>query len=76
MIAGSFDAMTSPQSAAAAAWKLPNSTSIVIPEVGHYVLRGSKCAQDVRRAFVGNPTAKLDISCVAALKVPPFKTAE
>jgi hypothetical protein len=37
------------------------------------VLRDSECAQRVRQAFVDDPKSKPDVSCVAALKVPPFK---
>ena len=75
VIAGSYDAMTSPQSAEAAAKPIPNSTLIVIPGIGHYVLPKSECAQKVMHAFVDNPKAKPDVSCVAALKVPAFTIA-
>ena len=64
VIAGSYDAITSPQSAEAAARPIPASTLIVIPGVGHYVLPKSDCAQKVMQAFVDNPKAKPDVSCV------------
>lgn len=47
----------------------------MIPGLGHYVLRDSACAQQVRQAFVDNPKAKPDTSCVDTVKVPPFKIA-
>jgi pimeloyl-ACP methyl ester carboxylesterase len=72
VIAGSYDAMTSAKAAEAAAKPIPGSTLIVIPGVGHYVMRSSECAQKVMHAFVDNPKTKPDVSCVAALKVPPF----
>jgi pimeloyl-ACP methyl ester carboxylesterase len=75
VIAGSYDAMTSAKAAEAAAKPIPGSTLIVIPGVGHYVLRTSECAQKVMHAFVDNPKTKPDVSCVAALKVPPFTIA-
>jgi pimeloyl-ACP methyl ester carboxylesterase len=75
VIAGSYDAMTSAKAAEAAAKPIPGSTLIVIPGVGHYVLPKSECAQKVMHAFVDNPKTKPDTSCVAALKVPPFKIA-
>jgi hypothetical protein len=40
----------------------------VFPETGHGALAFSDCAQDLGVAFIENPEAKLDLSCVAALK--------
>jgi pimeloyl-ACP methyl ester carboxylesterase len=75
VIAGSYDALTSAAAAEAAAKPIPNSTLIVIPGVGHYVLPKSECAQKVMHAFVDNPKTKPDVSCVAALKAPSFTIA-
>lgn len=71
-IAGSFDALTSAHAAAEAARPIPDSTLIVLPGIGHYVLPKSECARKVMAAFIAEPKAKPDGSCVAGLKVPSF----
>ncbi len=68
-----FDAKTSPMSAKYAAQTLQNSTTIVIPGIGHFVLPQSKCAQQVLASFLNNPDAKPDTGCVASLSPPPFQ---
>ena len=71
VIAGSFDAKTSPQWAVYAAQTLPHSTTIVIPGIGHWVTPQSPCAQSVIASFLATPSAP-DTSCVATLSPPPF----
>jgi pimeloyl-ACP methyl ester carboxylesterase len=71
VIAGSYDAVTSAETAAAAARPLTNATMITIPGAGHFVLPKSTCAQEVMASFLVNPTTP-DTSCVATLKAPPF----
>lgn len=73
VIAGSFDAKTSPQWAIYAASTLQNSTTIVIPGVGHWVTPQSDCAQEVIASFLADPTKTPDTSCVANLSPKPFK---
>ena len=55
VIGGSFDAKTSPRWAAYAARTLVNSTTIIIPGIGHLVTAQSPCAQTVVQAFLANP---------------------
>lgn len=74
VIAGSYDAITSAESAAAAAKPLTKATLIVIPGVGHFVVPKSPCAQQVMASFLANPSAP-DTACVATLKPPPFTIA-
>jgi len=72
VIAGSFDAKTSPQWAIYAAGTLQNSTVITIPGIGHWVTPQSTCAQDVLADFLANPSAPPDTSCVAMVTIPEF----
>jgi len=71
VIAGSYDAITSQESAAAAAKPLTKATFVVIPGVGHFVVPKSPCAQAVMISFLANPD-KPDTACVAKLEPPPF----
>ena len=69
---GSYDAKTSPMWAIYAAKTLSNSTTLIIPGIGHFVLAQSPCAQTVERAFLADPTTKPDTSCVGKVTLPPF----
>lgn len=72
VIAGTFDAKTAPTWAEFAAKTLPNSTTIIIPGIGHLVTPQSPCAQSVVESFLANPNSKPDTSCVAGLSPGPF----
>ena len=72
VITGTFDAKTSPQWAVYAAGTLQNSTTIVIPGIGHWVTPQSKCAQSVLASFLSNPNVTPDTSCVKDLSPKPF----
>jgi pimeloyl-ACP methyl ester carboxylesterase len=56
--AGSYDAITSPQAAQAAAPGLSAATLAVIPGVGHFVVPKSDCAQRVMHSFLADPRAR------------------
>jgi pimeloyl-ACP methyl ester carboxylesterase len=71
VIAGSFDAKTSPMWATYVAKTLSKSTTIIIPGVGHLVTAQNQCAQTVFQSFLNNPTSP-DTSCVAQQTIPPF----
>lgn len=73
IVAGSFDAKTSPMWAKYAARTLPNSTTIVIPGVGHWATPQSPCAQKVVASFLADPNLPPDTSCVSKLTPPPFR---
>jgi len=73
VISGSFDAKTSPMWAKYAATTLSNSTTIVIPGIGHWVTPQSRCAQTVLASFLSDPNTPPDTSCVAKLTPPPFQ---
>ena len=72
VINGSYDGKTSPMWAAYVAKTLPNSTTIIIPGIGHLVTAQSPCAEKVAQAFLADPTTKPDTSCVAKVTIPPF----
>jgi pimeloyl-ACP methyl ester carboxylesterase len=74
LVAGSFDAVTSPRWARLAARTLPNSTLITIPGVGHDTVFNSGCAQRVMGSFLATPSAP-NTRCVARLKPPAFTVA-
>jgi pimeloyl-ACP methyl ester carboxylesterase len=72
VINGSFDGKTSPMWAAYVAKTLPNSTTVIIPGIGHLVTAQSPCAQTVVREFLSDPTTRPDTSCVAGVTISPF----
>lgn len=72
VIDGTFDAKTSPMWATYVAKTLSNSTTIIIPGIGHLVTPQSDCAQTVFKSFLENPTSP-DTSCVNGLEPPPFQ---
>lgn len=71
VVDGSFDGKTSPMWATYVAKTLSNSTTIIIPGIGHLVTAQSPCAQTVFQSFLENPTSP-DTSCVSGLTPPPF----
>jgi len=64
LLAGSFDAVTPPSWAEAAARRLTNSLIVTIPGVGHGVADASPCAVRVMNSFLRRPAAP-DTTCVA-----------
>jgi pimeloyl-ACP methyl ester carboxylesterase len=72
VINGTYDAKTSPMWATYVAKTLPNSTTLIVPGIGHFVTAQSPCAQTVIRAFLADPTTKPDTSCVGKVTLPPF----
>jgi hypothetical protein len=55
-----------------AAKTLSNSTTFIVPGIGHFVLAQSPCAQAVEKEFLADPTKKPDTSCLAKVTLPPF----
>ena len=72
VINGTYDGKTSPMWATYVAKILPNSTTLIIPGIGHFVTAQSPCAQTVVRAFLADPSKRPDTSCVAGVTMPPF----
>jgi len=69
--AGMKDTQTNPDAAAMVVRTMSNSQAILYPEAGHGVTIFSKCATDIAEAFIEDPTAKVNVSCVEGLK-PKF----
>jgi pimeloyl-ACP methyl ester carboxylesterase len=60
---GTFDALTGVRWAQYVAGKLPNSTLVVVPAVGHGAVGKSTCGKNVFASFLANPSAP-DTSCI------------
>ena len=61
---GSLDPATPTMNGQSVAETLPNSQVVVITGGGH-VQDGNACARSIMQAFMENPTAKVDASCIA-----------
>ena len=70
VFSGEIDTQTASSWGPLVAETLSNSRAIVFPEAGHGALLFSKCARDVGEAFLENPEAEIDTSCVADLRLP------
>lgn len=67
VLAGQFDPVTPPRYAQQVADTLSSSYSYEFPGVGHSVLLGSTCAQEIAQDFVQDPTTEPDVSCITDL---------
>jgi pimeloyl-ACP methyl ester carboxylesterase len=72
---GEFDPITPPAFGRLAADSLPKSTFIEVPAVGHGAVPYNECTKDIMVAFLAQPSASLDTSCVAAIAPASFTTA-
>lgn len=68
VLSGLNDTQTSWEWGPLAAQTLTNARSFVFPEAGHGVLIFSACATDIGVAFIADPEAVPDTSCIAGLK--------
>ena len=75
ILAGTFDCSTAPAWVDQVTPGLRNSQVLHFPGVGHGVLPTSRCAQAIMTAYVDDPSASVDRSCIAATTVPTFTTA-
>lgn len=71
VVSGTFDVKTGASWAKGVARNLSNSTSVLVPGIGHWVVPQSPCAQSVLASFLARPTAP-DTSCVDDLEPQPF----
>ena len=74
IFSGEFDPITPPAFGRLAADTLPNSTFIEVPAVGHGAVPYNECTKDIMAAFLDQPSASLDTSCVAAIAPASFTT--
>ncbi|NCC61144.1 MAG: hypothetical protein EOM12_09410, partial [Verrucomicrobiae bacterium] len=73
VINGAYDTQTGTNWAIEVASHLPNGYLVLVPTVGHGVMQGGACPQQIIRAFLADPTQRPDTSCLAslALDYPP-----
>ncbi len=72
LLAGQYDPVTPPEYASRAANTLERSTVVEFPGLGHATF-AQPCPISIYTAFINNPTAKLNISCVDQMQPPPFR---
>lgn len=71
---GEYDPVTPPEWAYAAADYLSNSQIFIFPGYGHAVVDAGPCPGQLIEAFLDDPYATLDSSCVATVGAPSFET--
>ena len=74
LFAGEFDPITPPEFGRLAADTLPNSTLIEVPAVAHGAVPFNDCTKDIMGAFLDQPAASLDTSCIATIDPVRFTT--
>ena len=72
VMAGQYDPITPPEWGVGAARTLPNSTYVEFPGVGHGASLSGDCPEAIALAFIDNPLAEVDRSCVIGMGGPPF----
>jgi len=70
IVTGEYDGITPPEYARRVAEGLTNGHLVEVPGAGHDGEMVSGCVQGIVTAFVEDPSAELDISCVEA--IPPL----
>ncbi|MBN2394659.1 MAG: DUF885 family protein [Anaerolineae bacterium] len=73
IFSGRYDPITPPTYGRLTAETLSNGYFIEFPTLSHGVMRSNECALDIGLAFLDNPTAKPDTSCMEDLTGPEFK---
>lgn len=69
---GDLDPITRPAAAERAASNLSNSTLFIFPGTGHGASPSDPCAFSIVGAFLADPTASPDGSCIAEMDKPRF----
>ncbi len=66
ILSGNDDSNTPLENAELAASALPNSTLVTFPSTGHFPMHrgGNACAESIFVAFIADPSATVDASCV------------
>ncbi len=67
ILLGDFDVRTPPSWGRAAAETLSHATVLEFDASGHFVVGWNECALDVFGAFIADPLAELDASCVGGV---------
>jgi len=72
LLVGEFDPVHPRESSEAIAKYLPNSTLVEFPGIGHGTEFAHPCPRSILHAFVADPEAPVDTSCVDAMTPPQF----
>lgn len=65
LLSGELDPITPPAFAEEVATALPNSTTLTFPRQSHGVFFRTDCARQLVNQFVLDPTARLEVACIA-----------
>jgi pimeloyl-ACP methyl ester carboxylesterase len=71
---GQYDPITPPGYGEAAAQSLPGSYLFTFPGLGHGALPEGRCPVEIARAFLNDPGARPEASCVSSEEPAPFVT--
>ena len=72
VLAGAFDPITPPAGGEAVADRLTNASFVLFPDAGHAALNSGDCAMEIAMAFLREPSAAVDQTCVDALPAISF----
>jgi hypothetical protein len=72
LLSGGFDPITPTAWARQVAATLPHSTLVTFPTLGHGIALSPGCPQDIVGAFLRDPAAAPDTSCIAGMPPPAF----
>ncbi len=75
VMAGEYDPITPPRWGERAVESLPNATFVEFPGVGHAAALSADCPAEVAIAFLDDPTAPVDTSCIATMTPPAWAGA-
>ena len=76
VLAGGYDPATPPYWSEAAATSLGNAVYVECPTMGHGIMRSNRCGLQIGLAFLDEPAADLDTSCVDDLPAVRFAVDE
>jgi len=72
VLAGEFDPVTPPEMSRSAADHLGDAAYVEFPGLGHGEVFAHDCPRQIFRAFIDDPDAPVDTSCVAEMGPPDF----
>ncbi|MCS7056578.1 MAG: alpha/beta hydrolase [Thermoflexales bacterium] len=76
LLSGRFDPITPPAKGDRVVATLTRARHLVFPNVGHSAFGIEPCADQIVKAFIADPNAPLDTTCLAQLGAPTFITSE
>lgn len=67
VLAGRYDPATPPYWSESTAGTLGQATYVEFPTLGHGVMRSNDCGLAIGLAFINDPAAEVDVTCVDSL---------